>query len=72
MAAPDRSGASSPLDMALDVFRMRQYFDVMVRARDVASAVTKDIQFISAFLDIVPCLKYLGFNCICTHWITYN
>lgn len=48
MAAPDRSGASSPLDLALDVFRMRQYFDVMVRARDVASALTKDLRLISA------------------------
>ncbi len=39
----------SALDAALDVFRMRQYFDVVVRARDVAAAVRKD----AAFLDTV-------------------
>ncbi len=39
----------SALDAALDVFRMRQYFDVIVRARDVAAAVRKD----AAFLDTV-------------------
>lgn len=38
--------ASSPLDVALDVFRMKQYFDVVVRAREVASAVTRDLRFI--------------------------
>lgn len=48
MTSADRARASSPLDMALDVFRMRQYFDVVVRARDVATAVTRDLGFISA------------------------
>jgi NTE family protein len=43
-AAGERS--SSPLDVALDVFRMKQYFDVVVRAREVASAVTRDVRFI--------------------------
>ena len=36
----------SALDAALDVFRMRQYFDVIVRARDVAAAVRKDATFL--------------------------
>ena len=48
MTSADRARASSPLDMAIDVFRMRQYFDVVVRARDVASALTRDLGFISA------------------------
>ena len=36
----------SALDAALDVFRMRQYFDVVVRARDVAAAIRKDATFL--------------------------
>ena len=36
----------SALDAALDVFRMRQYFDVIVRARDVAAAIRKDAMFL--------------------------
>ena len=36
----------SALDAALDVFRMRQYFDVVVRARDVATAIRKDATFL--------------------------
>ena len=40
--------APSPLDLALDVFRMRQYFDVVVRARDVARAASKDLGFLRA------------------------
>ena len=47
MTSAERARASSPLDVALDVFRMRQYFDVVVRARDVASAVTRDLRFVS-------------------------
>ena len=45
MTSAERARASSPLDVALDVFRMRQYFDVVVRARDVASAVTRDLRW---------------------------
>jgi NTE family protein len=30
----------------MDVFRMRQYFDVVVRARDVASSVLRDVRFV--------------------------
>jgi NTE family protein len=48
MSSANRARASSPLDLALDVFRMRQYFDVVVRARDVASALTRDLGFLSA------------------------
>ena len=40
----------SALDAALDVFRMRQYFDVIVRARDVAAAVRKDATFLDTVL----------------------
>ena len=36
----------SALDAALDVFRMRQYFDAIVRARDVAAAIRKDATFL--------------------------
>jgi NTE family protein len=46
MTSADRARASSPLDAALDIFRMRQYFDVIVRARDVASAATRDLRFV--------------------------
>ncbi len=49
MAITDSSRSQSALDAALDIFRMRQYFDVVVRARDVANAVRKD----AAFLDTV-------------------
>lgn len=47
MKSVDRARASSPLDVALDVFRMRQFFNVVVRARDVASAATRDARFVS-------------------------
>ena len=46
MTTPDRAPARSPLDVALDVFRMRQYFDAVVRARDFATAVAKDLRFV--------------------------
>ena len=36
----------SALDAALDLFRMRQYFDVIVRARDAAAAIRKDATFL--------------------------
>ncbi len=38
--------SDSVLDAALDVFRMRQYFDVIVRARDLATAIRKDATFL--------------------------
>jgi NTE family protein len=48
MASADIRRSHSALDAALDVFRMRQYFDVVVRARDVATAVRKDASFVRA------------------------
>jgi NTE family protein len=38
--------AHSALDAALDVFRMRQYFNAIVRAREVAAAARKDATFV--------------------------
>jgi len=35
----------SALDAALDIFRMRQYFNVIVRARDVLTAIREDTAF---------------------------
>ena len=46
--AHDQRGGSSPLDAALDIFRMRQYFNTIVRARDVAAAMRKDAGFLDA------------------------
>ena len=43
---PGHSACHSALDAALDIFRMRQYFDVVVRARDVATAIRKDAMFL--------------------------
>lgn len=48
MTSTDRARVSSPLDLALDVFRMRQYFNSVVRARDVATATVTDLRFLSA------------------------
>jgi hypothetical protein len=36
----------SALDAALDIFRVRQYFDVVVRARDVVMAIRRDGAFL--------------------------
>src|SRR5664279_4580769 len=38
----------SPLDRAIDIFRVRQYLDVMVRTRDLFGGVRKDLDFLSA------------------------
>jgi NTE family protein len=43
-----RPTATSPLDVVLDIHRVRQYFDVLVRARDVAAAVRQDVTFLDA------------------------
>jgi NTE family protein len=48
MAAHDTGASLSPLDLVLDVFRMRQYFNVVVRARDVAQAAGRDVRFVDA------------------------
>jgi NTE family protein len=37
---------SSPLDRALDVFRVRQYFDVLARGRDLLDGVRRDAGFL--------------------------
>jgi len=36
----------SALDAALDIFRIRQYFNVLVHARDVTTAISKDARFL--------------------------
>lgn len=38
--------SASPLDQALDVFRVRQYFNVLVRGRDVLAGVRRDLGFV--------------------------
>jgi NTE family protein len=47
MTISDYSGSRSALDAALDIHRVRQYFDVIVRARDIAAA-RKDAKFLRA------------------------
>jgi hypothetical protein len=49
MAATGGRRGHSALDAALDIFRVRQYFNVIVRARDVLTAARED----TAFLDTV-------------------
>ncbi len=46
MATTGGQRSRSISDAALDVFRMRQYFNVVVRARDVATAIRKDATFL--------------------------
>jgi NTE family protein len=46
MATTDSQRGHSALDAALDIFRMRQYFDVVVRTRDVVTAIGKDARFL--------------------------
>ncbi|GAA3168209.1 hypothetical protein GCM10010531_21290 [Blastococcus jejuensis] len=46
MTTPSRGRAPSPLDLALDVFRVRQYFDVLVRSRDLLDGVRRDLGFV--------------------------
>jgi NTE family protein len=46
MATIDGGRSRSVLDTALDVFRMRQYFNVIVAARDVTRAVRTDAKFL--------------------------
>lgn len=48
MATTSSPGRQAILDTALDIFRMRQYFDVVVRARDMAAALRKDTTFLRA------------------------
>ena len=46
MADTTGQRSHSPLDVALDIFRMRQYFNVVVGARDVARGVYDDARFL--------------------------
>ncbi len=46
MATTVSQRSQSPLDAALDIHRIRQYFNVVVRARDVATSVRKDATFL--------------------------
>jgi len=48
MAGTGSRDRASALDAALDIFRIRQYFDVIVGARDVAAAIRKDARFLGA------------------------
>ena len=48
MATTDAERSQTALDAGLDIFRVRQYFDVVVRARDVATAMGKDWTFLGA------------------------
>ena len=45
MATTGSRPSHSALDAALDIFRVRQYFNVIVRARDVLTAVREDTAF---------------------------
>lgn len=40
--------AASPLDLALDVFRVRQYFDVLARGVDLVDGVRRDVGFVGS------------------------
>lgn len=46
MTITDDGRSRSALDAALDIFRIRQYFNVAVRGREVAAAVRKDAAFL--------------------------
>jgi len=48
MAATGGQRGHSALDAALDIFRVRQYFNVIVGARDVLAAVREDTAFLDA------------------------
>jgi NTE family protein len=48
MATTDDQRGHTALDAGLDVFRVRQYFNVVVRARDVLTAVRADTGFLDA------------------------
>ncbi|HTQ91353.1 MAG TPA: hypothetical protein VMK84_17850, partial [Streptosporangiaceae bacterium] len=48
MATTSNGRSPSALDAALDIFRVRQYFNVIVRARDVLTTVREDTAFLDA------------------------
>ncbi len=55
MTAPDPHPARtmSPLDHLLDVFRLKQYFHVLVRTRDLVEGVASDVTFLTAVANAV-------------------
>jgi NTE family protein len=46
VTTPYRRRGDSPLDLALDVFRVRQYFNALVRGRDLLQGVRRDVGFL--------------------------
>jgi hypothetical protein len=46
MSTTGSPGSQTILDSALDIFRMRQHFDVVVRAHDMVAALRKDATFL--------------------------
>ena len=46
MTTPSRRRRASPLDLVLDVFRVRQYFNVLVRSRELLDGVRRDVGFL--------------------------
>jgi NTE family protein len=48
MATTSNGHSPSALDAALDIFRVRQYFNVIVRGRDVITAIREDTRFLEA------------------------
>ncbi len=46
MATTDAGSSHSALDAVLDIHRIRQYFNVVVQARDLATAIRKDATFL--------------------------
>ena len=48
MAVSDDSGSSTALDAAVDIHRVRQYFNVVLRAADLAADARKDARFLDA------------------------
>lgn len=48
MTTTAEGGSHSALDAVLDIHRIRQYFNVIVRAREAAGAVRKDMSFLDA------------------------
>jgi NTE family protein len=48
VAVSDDSGSRTVLDAAVDIHRVRQYFNVVVRAADLAADASKDARFLDA------------------------
>jgi NTE family protein len=48
MTATDEGRSGSALDALLDIHRIRQYFNVILRSRELAGAMRKDMSFLDA------------------------